>query len=84
MPQKIQSRCEFEPILDMRGIAGSDDVYHLHGVLVHTGTLNSGHYYCYLRPNIEDEWFKFNDEHVKSISSDLVYKTGFGGMTSFF
>jgi ubiquitin carboxyl-terminal hydrolase 7 len=84
MPLKIQSKCEFGPTLDLRQHAGPDDIYHLHGILVHAGTLNSGHYFCYLRPTQQDEWFKFNDEHVTRIPSDLVFKQGQGGMTSHF
>ena len=48
-------------------------MYDLVGVLVHTGTAESGHYYSYIRdprspdsiPGPRTEWFEFNDSEVK-------------------
>jgi Ubiquitin carboxyl-terminal hydrolase/Domain of unknown function (DUF3517) len=48
-------------------------MYDLVGVLVHTGTAESGHYYSYIRdprsrdsvPDPRTEWFEFNDSEVK-------------------
>ena len=43
--------------------------YHLHAILVHRGTLNAGHYYAFIRPNVdEDRWFEFNDSRVTEVS----------------
>ena len=41
--------------------------YALHGVLVHSGSLNSGHYYAYVRPGLSPKWFKFNDDIVTAV-----------------
>src|SRR5579859_7468652 len=48
-------------------------VYDLVGVLIHTGTADSGHYYSYIRdprpqpgvPEAQVQWFEFNDSEVK-------------------
>ena len=46
-------------------------MYHLYGVLVHSGSVHGGHYYSYIRPIPVDgedyqksPWYKFDDETV--------------------
>lgn len=42
-----------------------DELYHLQAILVHSGSINSGHYYCFIRPRIDDnKWYKLNDNKV--------------------
>lgn len=46
----------------------SDNVYELVGVLVHSGSANSGHYYSYIKERHEGgqgRWLEFNDTTVK-------------------
>ena len=53
-------------------LKGHGTMYRLSGVLVHTGTCNSGHYYSFVKDrttesNPEDEygsWYEFNDRYV--------------------
>ncbi|KAI3837023.1 hypothetical protein MKW98_005356 [Papaver atlanticum] len=40
------------------------NLYTLHGVLVHSGEVHSGHYYAFIRPTLSEQWFKFDDERV--------------------
>ena len=71
---KINDRYEFPERLDLdagdgkylspdadRGVR---NVYVLHSVLVHSGGVNGGHYYAFIRPNLTGQWFKFDDERV--------------------
>jgi len=51
---------------------------------VHHGSLNNGHYYCYIRPGLEDKWYKFNDKTVSKVDSQVAFSTGMGGYTSKF
>lgn len=60
------------------------EFYFLHAILVHHGSLNSGHYYCYIRPGVEDKWFKFNDAKVSEVSKVVAFNTGIGGYLSKF
>jgi ubiquitin carboxyl-terminal hydrolase 7 len=53
--------------------------YHLHGVLVHSGDLNAGHYFSFIRPKIENRWFKFDDDCVTPASESEVLESNFGG-----
>lgn len=56
--------------------------YHLHSMLIHRGTLDYGHYYAYIRPNLDDRWFQFNDQQVREVTKEFAFKQGCGGMTS--
>jgi ubiquitin carboxyl-terminal hydrolase 7 len=54
-------------------------------MLVHSGSLNGGHYYCFLKPDAEsDQWFKFNDNIVTEINKDAALNVGMGGYSSRF
>ena len=76
---KINSKCEFTSKLDLSNLIHNvnDDVhkkiigeyiYDLHGMLIHSGGLEGGHYYCFLKPDVvSDKWFKFNDNIVTEI-----------------
>lgn len=47
-------------------------LYELQGVVVHIGKVDAGHYVSYHR--VRGSWFKFNDEHVTSVTEETVYK----------
>jgi len=62
--------------------------YNLRGVLVHTGTADSGHYYSLARvqqkdgipqESNENQWFCFNDSTVTPFDSTTLEATTFGG-----
>ncbi|KAG2315544.1 hypothetical protein Bca52824_018666 [Brassica carinata] len=71
---KINDRYEFPLQLDLDRENGkylspdSDksvrNLYTLHSVLVHSGGVNGGHYYAYIRPTLSDQWYKFDDERL--------------------
>jgi ubiquitin C-terminal hydrolase len=59
--------------------------YHLYSILVHRGTLDYGHYYSFIRPNITDErWFMFNDSEVSEVTKSFAFKQGSGGQNMAF
>lgn len=45
---------------------------------VHSGSLNSGHYYAYICPKADGEWYKFNDEIVTKCSDSDAIQENFG------
>ncbi|KAI0386269.1 hypothetical protein F5Y04DRAFT_243745 [Hypomontagnella monticulosa] len=59
------------------------DVFELVGILVHSGTAESGHYYSYIRerPTAGDteNWVEFNDEAVTSWDASQMENACFGG-----
>jgi ubiquitin carboxyl-terminal hydrolase 34 len=91
---KINDYFSFPTKIDMRPYkvehltesleASPEDWFELVGVLVHSGTAESGHYYSFIRErpsNIEKEtWVEFNDDCVQPW--DPVYLEGncFGGV----
>lgn len=59
------------------------DMFELVGVLVHSGTAESGHYYSYIRnrlsPSGSPEWFEFNDSEVSSFDPSTIPAACYGG-----
>ena len=55
--------------------------YQLKSVIIHDGNPNYGHYYCFIRPNINNEpdiWYKFNDNIVTKTDFNEVCNIGYG------
>jgi ubiquitin carboxyl-terminal hydrolase 7 len=82
---KVNDRYEFPEIWDASPYLsdGADRsepyVYHLHGVLVHSGDLNAGHYYAFLKPNKEGHFYKFDDDRVTRATKREALEENFGG-----
>lgn len=91
---KINDHFSFPKKIDMTPykvdylINGSDeliteDVFELVGVLVHSGTAESGHYYSFIRerPSTSDceNWVEFNDESVSPWDPNRMEAACFGG-----
>ncbi|KAJ2468454.1 ubiquitin-specific protease ubp15, partial [Coemansia sp. RSA 2322] len=82
---KINDRHEFPPSIDL-GEFLSDDAdrsmswrYVLHGVLVHSGDLHGGHYFGLLRPTVEEQWYRFDDDRVMKVAAEDVFEEYYGG-----
>lgn len=65
--------------------------YTLKGVVVHTGTADSGHYYSFIREGRDDaqagqgeKWFEFNDHIVRDFDPSDLPAECFGGEEYFF
>jgi ubiquitin C-terminal hydrolase len=72
---KLHDRFEFPTTLNMSG-----SEYVLHTVLVHSGDVNSGHYYAFVRPHADrDLWYRFDDEQVSLCSQYAAVDDNFGG-----
>jgi len=59
-------------------------LYDLVGVVVHTGSLDSGHYYSYIKERVpirgtEPKWFEFNDTSVTPWDPKRLEADCFGG-----
>ena len=97
---KVNSRCEFGDELDFDKILKKSYnyqlqsnsieetpqpmLYHLHAILIHSGSLNAGHYFCFIRPEENNQWLKFNDTQVTPTQEHVAFATGQGGYNSRF
>ncbi|PGH08928.1 ubiquitin thiolesterase [Blastomyces parvus] len=95
MRSKINDEFQFPERLDMTpytveylsnpGTPIAPDIFELVGVLVHSGTAESGHYYSYIRerPTPADpsaSWVEFNDSDVSRFDPSKIPDQCFGGM----
>lgn len=82
---KVNDRYEFPEIWDaspyLSDNAGRSEswIYHLHGVLVHSGDLNAGHYYAFLKPTKDGHYYKFDDDRVTRATLREALEENFGG-----
>ena len=53
--------------------ANNDEfIYELTGVVVHSGTASSGHYWCLIRRPETDEWIECNDSNITSFDESRL------------
>lgn len=82
---KINDRYEFPETFDATPFLADDAdksepyIYQLHGVLVHAGDLNAGHYYAYLKPTKDGKFYKFDDDKVTAATMREVLEDNYGG-----
>lgn len=83
---KLNDRYEFPEVFNASPYLAKDAdmsepwIYKLHGVLVHAGSLNSGHNYAFLKPNRDGDWFyKYDDDRVTKATMREVLEGNFGG-----
>lgn len=96
---KINDKFEFPTCIDMTPyttdflggceggeVAPSPDIFELVGVLVHSGTAESGHYYSYVRDRLSDpsapQWLEFNDSEVSFFDPSTIASACYGGCDS--
>ena len=82
---KINDRFEFPLTIDLTEFLTEDspdrsrsNVYDLYGVLVHSGTCDSGHYYAFLRTSTSPQWYKFNDSYVSKDTVENAVNKNYG------
>ena len=59
-----------------------DDYYkfNLKGIVIHTGTAESGHYYSYIQDRLSGKWHEFNDNFVYAFDPEDIPGEAFGGV----
>eukprot|EP00340_Litonotus_pictus_P010632 CAMPEP_0170534494 /NCGR_PEP_ID=MMETSP0209-20121228/91911_1 /TAXON_ID=665100 ORGANISM="Litonotus pictus, Strain P1" /NCGR_SAMPLE_ID=MMETSP0209 /ASSEMBLY_ACC=CAM_ASM_000301 /LENGTH=103 /DNA_ID=CAMNT_0010833969 /DNA_START=141 /DNA_END=449 /DNA_ORIENTATION=+ len=86
--EKVNDKFEYYNNINLGKYLGEDEEspeneYELHAVVVHSGNLNTGHYYCYINTHDsnpeENSWIKFNDEYVRKCSQEEAVDSHYGG-----
>jgi len=83
--KQINDRHEFptdidlEPYLSENADKSQGHKYVLHGVLVHSGDLSGGHYFAFVKPEKNGNWFKFDDDRVIPSRLKEVLEENYGG-----
>jgi len=76
---KLNSRFEFHKRLDLGDFVPNAGTYVLYAVVVHSGDVNSGHYYVHIRPDLEGGWLKFDDDTVTPCSEFAAVDDNYAG-----
>lgn len=82
---KVNDRYEFPEVWDAAPYLSDNAdrsepwIYHLHGVLVHSGDLNAGHYYAFIKPTKDGHYYKFDDDRVTRATLREALEENFGG-----
>lgn len=95
MRAKLNDQFEFPDTLDMapyqlENLNGNNesqtpDIFELTGIIVHSGTAETGHYYSFIRqrPSANDakgSWVQFNDSDVTAFDPSTIGDCCFGGV----
>ncbi|KAI5148397.1 ubiquitin carboxyl-terminal hydrolase 7 [Enteropsectra breve] len=54
-----------------------NDTYRLYAVNIHSGTVDKGHFYCYIE--LDGHFYKFDDETVYEVSREEAIQWNYGG-----
>jgi ubiquitin carboxyl-terminal hydrolase 7 len=82
---KVNDRYEFpeiwdaSPYLSENADKSEPYIYQLHGVLVHSGDFNAGHYYAFLKPTADGYFYRFDDDRVTRATLKEALEENFGG-----
>lgn len=82
---KVNDRYEFpntfdaSPYLSKDADSSESYIYQLHGVLVHSGDVDAGHYYAFLKPTQDGHFYKFDDDRVTRATEKEALEENFGG-----
>ena len=85
---KINDRYEFPLELDMNKYTNEyinnknnkqNNKYVLKSVVVHQGNSEGGHYYAFIKDNLSQTWYKFNDTKVNKFDINNIANETFGG-----
>ncbi|KAK5071922.1 ubiquitin-specific protease ubp15 [Lithohypha guttulata] len=82
---KVNDRHEFPEQIDLSPYLSPNAdkseawEYQLHGVLVHSGDFNAGHYYAFLKPTQDGHFYKYDDERVTRATMKEVLEENYGG-----
>jgi ubiquitin carboxyl-terminal hydrolase 7 len=83
--RKVDEKLVFSPIIHLDAFLQDpptdplENTFQLHGVLVHRGTLNHGHYLAFLRPSSDPQWFEFDDHKVRKVYEQDAIENNYGG-----
>ena len=65
---KINRHINYSDTLDLSKLTNKKTVYQLVGIVIHMGSLNSGHYVSICKNLVDHQWRLYNDSQVQTVS----------------
>ena len=86
--RKINDYFEFPKVLELSSYLKEENIsshlyYDLYCVFVHSGDINAGHYYSFVKPELKDTWIKVKDGNITYASENEAITQNFGGNFEF-
>ena len=81
---KVNNRVEFPDILNMNNymfpnnINEQNTIYNLKAIIIHSGESEQGHYFSFIKDNVDNCSYKYNDEHVMKYDITKIKIEEFG------
>ena len=81
---KINNRVEFPDILEMNNYMIPNNsnkqniIYNLKAIIIYSGESEQGHYFSFIKDNVDNCWYKYNDEQVMKYDNTKVKIEAFG------
>lgn len=76
---KLDNRVSFTPFITVPSEEEDETLFTLHAVICHNGSAMGGHYFAYIRPTTDEQWFCFNDSRVTRASEEEAMEKNFDG-----
>ena len=65
---KINRHINYSDRLDLSKLTKTKSVYQLVGIVIHMGSLHSGHYVSICKNLVDHQWRLYNDSQVQTVS----------------
>lgn len=57
---------------DFLGSLGIESKYDLYGVINHYGNLSFGHYISFIKNQVDNKWYKYDDSSRTPVTEDMI------------
>ena len=71
---EFEENLNLDEFINKECYEGDKSVYNLTAIVNHFGTIQTGHYYCYIKLYKTNLWYEFNDDKFNLIGEKILNK----------